>query len=112
MGFPIGKQYFPVFVLCAPCKLAPGTMYLGIFYPILLKLISMTSSLVFNSIYDSVGSSKKNTKISRRQQMHKNLKISIGEICKELDISATTLYRYLNVNKKEVMAKNENALGT
>jgi len=44
--------------------------------------------------------------------MHKNLKISIGEICKELDISATTLYRYLNVNKKEVMAKNENALGT
>jgi DNA invertase Pin-like site-specific DNA recombinase len=45
--------------------------------------------------------SPNNPKVIAAQQMHKNLKLSIGEICKELDISVTTLYRYLNAKPKE-----------
>ena len=41
--------------------------------------------------------SPNNPKVIAAQQLHKNMDLSIGEICKELDISQTTLYRYLNI---------------
>lgn len=45
--------------------------------------------------------SPNNPKVIAAQQLHKNMKLSIGEISKELDISQTTLYRYLNIANKE-----------
>ena len=50
--------------------------------------------------------SPNNPKVIAAQQLHKNMNLSIGEICKELDISQTTLYRYLNVGKKSSGYKN------
>lgn len=38
-----------------------------------------------------------NPKILAAKQMHQNLNMTIKEICKELDISVPTLYRYLNI---------------
>ena len=45
--------------------------------------------------------SPNNPKVIAAQQLHKNMNLSIGEICKELDISQTTLYRYLNTKPQE-----------
>ena len=44
--------------------------------------------------------SPNNPKVIAAQQLHKNIGLSIGEICKELDISQTTLYRYLKTTNK------------
>lgn len=41
--------------------------------------------------------SPNNPKVIAAKQMHKNLNIDINEICKELDISKPTLYRYLSM---------------
>ena len=48
--------------------------------------------------------SPNNPKVIAAQQLHKNMGLSIGEICKELDISQTTLYRYLNT-KESIQVK-------
>ena len=46
--------------------------------------------------------SPNNPKVIAAQQLHKNMNLSIGEICKELDISQTTLYRYLNTKNTRI----------
>ncbi len=45
--------------------------------------------------------SPNNPKVIAAQQLHDNMNISISEICKELDISQATLYRYLNAKPQE-----------
>ena len=45
--------------------------------------------------------SPNNPKVIAAQQMHKNMNLSIGEICQELNISQTTFYRYLSIKIKE-----------
>jgi predicted transcriptional regulator YheO len=41
-------------------------------------------------------------KVAMAQSLYVNKNNTIDEICKTLDISRSTLYRYMNVEKKEV----------